>query len=409
MRTNQLTFDNFPVQSEKKGARNNNSAAPFAFKERRKIDFYIPQVITIRPGSAVIFNDTSEIRRLKRHNGLNSGLFSPPKQNFGTGVMSRQVSARIKLALDYIGLVAKRKTVKVAGKNGAPGYSFKFDLNFFTLTLSDSQEKLKHTDEWIKQNMLKHCIDAMRARWPCFSYVWVAEPQENGNIHFHICTDHFICKNYLTKLWNEIQYKAGYLDNYLKKHGTKKAPSTKVEKGKGKDSIKRYMRKYFTKGKAVGKDGKPITVETVQAEIADLVGYIKKLKSEMRGGVPRFDEIRKAYGYLKTKRKRLEEMQRRKIRGRLWGCSENLSLKAYSTDFEGMIPFYNAEAVYSAGKIFEKDYFSVIVIDDFKDFVGRLSPDWRAEIRKYYSALFNPPIPEIIYQVGQNYRYSSVS
>ena len=36
-----------------------------------------------------------------------------------------------------------------------------------------------------------------------FSYIWVAEVQKNGNIHFHMLVDRFIPVKWLVKVWNQ--------------------------------------------------------------------------------------------------------------------------------------------------------------------------------------------------------------
>ncbi|GAH86291.1 unnamed protein product, partial [marine sediment metagenome] len=45
-------------------------------------------------------------------------------------------------------------------------------------------------------------------------YVWRAEKQENGNIHFHFIVDNFIPWNELRNTWNRIQQNLGYISRF---------------------------------------------------------------------------------------------------------------------------------------------------------------------------------------------------
>jgi len=60
---------------------------------------------------------------------------------------------------------------------------------FVTLTLSSKQ---KHDDNFIKRNLLNHFILWLKTEHDVVHYFWRAEPQKNGNIHFHIICDRYI-------------------------------------------------------------------------------------------------------------------------------------------------------------------------------------------------------------------------
>ena len=61
------------------------------------------------------------------------------------------------------------------------------------------------------------------------SYIWVAELQKNGNIHFHILFNQFFPIQYLTKIWNQANN------------------SVDIQTVKDPLHAARYMRKYITK------------------------------------------------------------------------------------------------------------------------------------------------------------------
>jgi len=86
-----------------------------------------------------------------------------------------------------------------------------FKLNFITLDLSSDQV---HSDQVIKRELLHQFLVEMRKKWHVTLYLWKAEKQKNGRIHFHIITDKFIPWNELRNVWNRIQQKLGYVTRY---------------------------------------------------------------------------------------------------------------------------------------------------------------------------------------------------
>ena len=103
-----------------------------------------------------------------------------------------------------------RKTIRRAVACGL--VTFK---GFLTLTfdpkLSQLDESGKVEQSWAKlefkrfMNSIKKILDRKsetKGDKP-FSYIWVAEVQKNGNIHFHILVDRFIPVKWLVKVWNQ--------------------------------------------------------------------------------------------------------------------------------------------------------------------------------------------------------------
>ena len=120
---------------------------------------------------------------------------------------------------------------------------FKFSINFITLTLSGVQA---HSDKFIVHKMLRPMLKYLK-RKGCTMYLWKAETQDNGNIHFHITTNHYIYWKSLRNKWNNLQHRHGYLQKYFKKHGDMDANSTDVHAVKSTKGIIGYMTKYMLK------------------------------------------------------------------------------------------------------------------------------------------------------------------
>ena len=126
------------------------------------------------------------------------------------GIVSGKAKYRIRTAIDWMIYLAKNK--EYYHKRSKKHFSFK--LTFITLTLASKQV---HDDHTIKKELLNHFLVEARKKWHVDHYLWRAESQKNGNIHFHILTDRFIPWFELRKTWNRIQNKLDYIDEYAKK------------------------------------------------------------------------------------------------------------------------------------------------------------------------------------------------
>jgi hypothetical protein len=79
-------------------------------------------------------------------------------------------------------------------------------------------------------------------------YVWKAELQERGSVHYHLSTNMFMHWEEIRDAWNKYQRKAGYLDKYVKVNGHYHANSTDVHSIRKVKDIERYLSKYMQKG-----------------------------------------------------------------------------------------------------------------------------------------------------------------
>lgn len=95
------------------------------------------------------------------------------------------------------------------------GLRTKRNLKFLTLTLSSFQFD---TDTEIRQIVLNQFLTELRQKFELKNYVWVAEKQENGALHFHMLLDIFIHWSTIREIWNRCQNKLGYVDRYQEKY-----------------------------------------------------------------------------------------------------------------------------------------------------------------------------------------------
>lgn len=124
----------------------------------------------------------------------------------------------------------------------------KLQIVMITLTLSSKQDwEGIETDKYIKSKLLEPFLKWLRSEWDIVHYFWRAEPQANGNIHFHILTDKYIDKEKIQTKWNYLQNRFGLLRDYKKKYKKENPPSTHIRKFSGDSKSINYVCEYLTK------------------------------------------------------------------------------------------------------------------------------------------------------------------
>ena len=123
------------------------------------------------------------------------------------GKVSTVAKRKINKAIEYLLFLAGDKRLP----DSPHGKFFKFKLSFVTLTLPSTQV---HSDNEIKEKCLNQFFIEARKKWNVHNYIWRAEKQLNGNIHFHILTDRFIPWSELRDCWNRITNKLDYVERY---------------------------------------------------------------------------------------------------------------------------------------------------------------------------------------------------
>lgn len=120
-----------------------------------------------------------------------------------------------------------------------------FKINFITLTISDSTKNL--TAKEAHAQLLEPMLLKLRRHQQMRSYVWKAELQERGQIHYHITADCFCDLTWLREEWNNLQRKAGLLEDFEKKFGHSNPNSTDIHSVKKIKNIEAYLVKYMSK------------------------------------------------------------------------------------------------------------------------------------------------------------------
>lgn len=197
-------------------------------------------------------------------------------------------------ALNWMLLFADKK--RVYEKKTKKTFSFR--LAFNTLTIPYPQ---RHDDSYIKEHMLQPYLYWL-TRYYQASYVWKAETQLNGTIHFHITIDTFVHWRSIRAKWNKILQKHGYVKMYQDGTNDKGDAATQIKAIKNERGLAACIGGYLTKGSIEEKEHE-LSKKKLQEKI--------KVAIEKLSGVSQNIENRMHYT--------------RFVDGRLWGCSESLS------------------------------------------------------------------------------------
>lgn len=218
--------------------------------------------------------------------------FKMPETNKHNGIISNRAAGKIRKGISWLLYIANEKNLP----STYHGKTFKFKLSFITLTLSSKQI---HSDHEIKTKCLNQFLVEARKKWGVVHYLWRAESQKNGNIHFHILCDKFLPWSEMRDTWNRIQNKLGYVDTYRDQMRKFHSGGFKVrETLLTKWSYKNQLRAYRTGCKHDWNAPNSSDIHSVN-KIKNLPAYLAKYCTKNQEG--------------------------RKIEGNLWYLSESLS------------------------------------------------------------------------------------
>ena len=203
-------------------------------------------------------------------------------------------------------------------------------IAFVTLTLPIKQH---HTDK-VFRKMLVRFVENLTKTYNVKHYVWKAEPQKNGNIHFHLLIDRWTPKEAIQKLWNKQLETYGYISEY----------------------------KRIRKIKGLSENNPPSTKIHSLEKVTNTVSYIMKYMTK-------------------------QEFGKRQIIGKIWGCANITKRLQYPKFYDSEIFFDQVQ------KLVSKDYLKLLVKDDYINvFVGKVfkylsiyyKKTWNA-VKKHYN------------------------
>ena len=164
-------------------------------------------------------------------------------------------------------------------------------FSFVTVTLPAKQNM---TDQEIRRTALNGFIQEMKRKSNLNSYIWVAEKQKNGNIHFHIIIDTYVPAWKLRNMWRKQMYLCGLVSEYTQEGYGAAALCTKIDELKTPQKAAKYISKYMAKCDTAGINGYPlagriwgksdnieqyrgITINNIEAKCLGIDEYLKGL------------------------------------------------------------------------------------------------------------------------------------
>lgn len=245
-----------------------------------------------------------------------------------------------------------------------------------TLTLPVDQ---KHSDAEINRACLQPWLQMMRRDYEIDQYVWRAEAQENGNLHYHLIVDKYIPKRAITQSWNQMIDNLDYRSRYFEETGSLEPPSTEVHalKDKVKD---------------------PKTGEWRDVDPVDyLVDYLmdaaevdpNEPAEKQEEGKPK-----KLIGYYRDKDGKRCTYTTRPITGRVWGMSDGLreikepKARASLQLIEALERGRDDGSIRRVDKEYATMYFGKVSV-----ILGRSHPGAWQMIKQYYLQVFGHLYP----------------
>lgn len=156
-----------------------------------------------------------------------------------SGKMTDHAAKRIRKAIDiFLQLSPERWQFNPATKRYV-----KTRLSFVTLTVS--QDKLITPTEGYEK-LLAPWLRWLRAKHRC-DYVWKGELQKRGQPHWHVTINTTIHHSEIRNAWNNLQNRAGLVEEFAQKFGHRSPPSTEIKNVQNARRIALYLGKEFCK------------------------------------------------------------------------------------------------------------------------------------------------------------------
>ncbi len=198
------------------------------------------QLLQLRPGCMILYK-MSFIAYTGGYVSRNPLLPDLEVNKKYTGVLTWKSISKLRFSINL--LVAQSIWKEVYSPNTHRFYKFK--INFITLTLSAAQGPVP--DRSIKNKMLEPFLRNMRNVYKLRSYVWRAERQKNGNIHFHITCDIFIPYDSIRDAWNLQLGKYHFIKDFKNANNSEFPNSTDVHAVHSIKDLAAYLTKYMSK------------------------------------------------------------------------------------------------------------------------------------------------------------------
>lgn len=280
-----------------------------------------PEAISIRGDRLVLRTAYEEIPMNRSKSQAQAANEVNLKNNTPAGHINRKI--RLKMSRIIYNWMMSVKTANAAGKN-----YLKRQFTFVTLTLPAEQ---MHSDKDLNKLALNPLIIKLQRKHGLKNYLWRAERQENGNLHYHLIADCYIHHTALRAAWNGILDGLGYIDKYRQNQQLFHAKGFTLRIDKVAKWPPEKQLKAYNEGTATNWSNPNSTdihslkkVKNTAAYImkyvskSDLVDTLQKLKSQLESNIITPED------YNQQTEPLLKQIEDSKINSRVWGCSDEL-------------------------------------------------------------------------------------
>lgn len=199
----------------------------------------VEAIAQIRPNQILIYSKSDKKRTVSDESKANLIQNKKEGERQYSGEINKTAQKKVRKIIENWSYAIENVADKYKKK-----HNFNRKLTFITLTLSSSQ---KHSDKQIKRTLLDSFLVKIQRDYRVKNYIWKAELQKCGSIHFHLIVDAYIHWSVIRKIWNQIQEKFGYISDFKEKYGYEDPNSTDVKSIKTAKVVSIYISKYITK------------------------------------------------------------------------------------------------------------------------------------------------------------------
>lgn len=196
-------------------------------------------ILQVRGNSAVVYDEYMFSSRYANKHRLRSRMRQNRKGRY-SGKMTQGTRKRLTRCATLLAQVAKPKWIT----NPVNGQLQHHRLSFITLTVASGHNITAQDGHKL---LLSHFLQWLRREHDVKTYIWKAELQRRGQLHYHVTTPTFIHYKDIRAKWNELQLKAGLLKEFAEKHGHTDPNSTDIHEVRHVKDMARYLVKELAK------------------------------------------------------------------------------------------------------------------------------------------------------------------
>lgn len=347
----------------------------------------VPDCLSISGNRLLIRAAFEEINFNKSKSVLQINNEKNLRENFPTGLITRKIKMRMTRIIDvWLKSLYYSPTTETKHKLFMP--------TFITLTLPAEQ---MHSDKDLNSKGLNRLLIKIKRSHSVKNYLWRAERQKNGNIHYHILVDKYISYKLINHYWNCILSDLGYIDKYRENQKLFHAKGFKVRTDLlSKWSYEKQLKAY-RQGIADNWSNPNTTDIHSLKKVKNVTAYICKYTTKC-DEYKELQEVKKYYAdnviseqtFKEVEAKILKKIEKNKINSRCWGCSDEIrNLKEPKIIIDGQISKFIDEALENhCIKDVQNDMFRIIYCNDLIKLINKHSII-RTILKNHYCNIFN--------------------